>query len=199
MSRAGVLPLLSLALALAGCPLPQPLPEYSASTNTPPRILVDEQLGDGAVIFVPSGCVTAPSYVLAARVVDTNTIESIEARWFVNYDFRAAAYNHIWQRDPVGPNADTANLIRTLPTFRFEPYQYLPPLDPGSPSTATYPYSQRGLLHVVELVVSNGFDPLLDDTLAPRANRSPQAPRFETQFHRWVFLNVEPSTSVPCP
>jgi hypothetical protein len=51
---------------------------------------------------------------------------------------------------------------------------------------------------VVEVVVSNGFDPVLVGTIAPGANRAP-LPGFETQFHRWVFLTVPPSASVPCP
>jgi hypothetical protein len=183
-------------LVLAGCPLPQALPEYSAGSITPPRIVVDELLGDDGVVFVPEGCPTAPSYVLSAHVVDTNTIEAIEARWFVNYDFRETRYNVAWQPRTIQPNADTTNLTRAIPPFTFEPYQHPPPF--GVPYSGGTRYDADGILHVVELVVSNGFDPAFDNTIAPRANRSPK-PGFETQFHRWVFLNVPATSSVPCP
>jgi hypothetical protein len=196
MRRAALPPLAAAWLLLAGCPLPQALPEYSAGTVTPPRILVDDELGDDAVTFVPESCVTAPSYVLSARVVDTNTIEAIEARWFVNYDFREARYSHVWQTNTIQPNPDPNNLTRTIPLFTFEPYQYPPPY--RVPYSGGTTYSGDGILHVVELVVSNGFDPAFDNTIEPRANRAPK-PGFETQFHRWVFLNVPESTSVPCP
>jgi hypothetical protein len=183
-----------LALALAGCPIPQPLPDYPAGAVTPPRILVDDLLGDGAVTFIPAGCSTAPSYSLSAQVVDTNTIESIEARWFVNYDFRGTSWNRIWQPSTILPNGDTTNLTRPVPPFDFEPYQAPPPYG-TTPSLAGPPWDQEGVVRVVELVVSNGFDPGLDDTIAPAANRAPKKD-FETQYHRWVFVT---SSAVPCP
>ena len=190
-------PLVALALALAGCPIPQPLPDYPAGTITPPRILVDDQLGNGAVTLVPATCATtAPSYQLAPRVVDSNTIESIEARWFVNYDFRGSSWNQIRRSDVIPPNGDTTNLTRVVPPFTFEPYQTPPPF--GTPPISGPPYPDAGILRVVELVVSNGFDPALVDTIAPGANRAPRS-GFETQSFRWVFLTVPPDGSVPCP
>jgi hypothetical protein len=48
-------------------------------------------------------------------------------------------------------------------------------------------------VHVVELVVSNGFDPTNASTVA--VNRGPKA-GFETQYRRWVFLTTK---DVPCP
>lgn len=197
-------PLVALALALAGCPIPQPLPDYPAGTITPPRILVDELLGDGAVTLVPAGCPTTarPSYVLSARVVDSNTVESFEARWFVNYDFRAPTWNRMWRTPPdvILPNADTTNLTRVLPSFTFEPYFAPPPYDTDIAASLD-PFgiwTGEGIVRVVELVVSNGFDPSLLNTVAPGANRAPKT-GFETQYHRWVFLTVPPSSSVPCP
>jgi hypothetical protein len=187
----------ALAVALAGCPIPQSLPEYPAGTITPPRILADELLGNGAVVLVPSGCTgPAPTYVLSPRSVDSNTIESIEARWFVNYDFRDPAWSRIWRQDVIAPNADTTNLTRVIPPFTFQPYQAQPPF--GTPPVAGPPYPDPGILRVVELVVSNGFDPAAVNTVVPAANRAP-LPGFETQVYRWVFLAVPPSASVPCP
>ena len=197
MRRALPLLAVAVALALAGCPIPQPLPDYPAGTITPPRILVDDQLGNGAVILVPANCTTAaPSYPLSPRVVDSNTIESIEARWFVNYDFRGSSWNQIHHSDVIPPNADTTNLIRVVPPWVFEPYQSPPPF--GTTAIPGPPYPDAGILRVAELVVSNGFDPALVDTIAPGANRAPKA-SFETQSYRWVFLTVPASPSVPCP
>jgi len=185
-----------LALALAGCPIPQPLPDYPAGTVTPPRILTDELLGNGAVTFVPADCPTSapPSYDLSARVVDTNTIESIAARWFVNYDFRDLNHNRIWYGETIQPNPDTTNLTRVIKTFKFLPYEAPPPYGTTPPLPGS-PWPQAGIVRVVELVVSNGFDHSLDDTIAPGANRAP-LPGFETQYHRWVYVT---SSTVPCP
>jgi hypothetical protein len=187
--------LAAAALALAGCPIPQPLPDYPAGTVTPPRILVDQQLQewDSAVTLVPANCTTIAPYQLSASVVDSNTLEGIEARWFVNYDFRNLAFSEVQWRDAISPNSDPNNLTRPVPAFLFDPYRYPPPL--GTPSLAGPPYKQPGVLRVVELVVSNGFDPSNANTIAPGANRTPR-PGFETQYHRWVFLT---SSDVACP
>jgi hypothetical protein len=201
--RRAALLLAAVALGLAGCPIPQPLPDYPAGTVTPPRIRMDEQLQqwDGAVTLVPANCTTLAPYVLSARVVDTNTFESIEARWFVNYDFRDLAHSQIWDRAVIGPNADTNNLVRAVPPFQYEPYRYDPPYLTTARFDGTTPGSRfpdAGIVRVVELVVSNGFDPGLVNTIAPGVNRTPQA-GFETQYHRWVFLTVPESPAVRCP
>ena len=205
MRRLGLAVVL-LAPFLAGCPIPQPLPDYPPGTITPPRILVDEWigttheglLGDGAVILVPASCTTvAPSYSLSARVSDPNTIESIGARWFVNYDFRDEPHRRFWRPpDVIPPNADTTNLTRSVPPFVFRPYDAPPPY--GTAPLPGPPYLDAGIVRVVELVVSNGFDPAMDNTTAPGANRSP-LPGFETQYYRWVYLTVPESSSVQCP
>jgi hypothetical protein len=205
----------ALAIGLAGCPIPQPLPDYPAGTVTPPRILMDQvsvttdgnKLGvtDGnPIIFVPAGCVTiAPSYDLAASVSDSNTIESIEARWFVNYDPRFKPNYTYPQGDTIPPNADATNLIRPVPMFTFAPYDFGP--SPGAPSVAhNAPYPDPGILRVVELVVSNGFDPAAITTASKLPNKKPLASdaadrTFETQTYRWVFLSVPESLSAPCP
>jgi hypothetical protein len=191
-------------LLLAGCPLPQALPEYSAGSITPPRIVADDQLApqnsafDGAVTLVPAGCVTtAPTRTLTASIVDTNTVESVEARWFVNYDYRDTSHSRIWQSSVIAPNADTTNLERPVPSFTFEPYQAPPPY--GTPALTGPPYPDPSVLRVVELVVSNGFDPAAVGSTGPSANRASKLPAFQTQVYRWVFLTVPESASVPCP
>jgi hypothetical protein len=193
--RRAALLLAAVALGLAGCPIPQPLPDYPAGTVTPPRIEMDEQLQswDSAVTLVPASCTTLAPYVLTAHVVDPTTFESIEARWFVNYDFRDLVLSDIQQTSVIPPNADTTNLTRVVPQFLFDPYRYPPPY--GTPPLTGPPYKQPSVLRVVELVVSNGFDPALVNTIAPGANRTPK-PGFATQYHRWVFLT---SSDVGCP
>ncbi len=199
--RRAALAAAGLSLALAGCPIPQPLPDYPAGTVTPPRILADEIVGatDGnPMIFVPAGCATTePSYPLAASVSDTNTIESIEARWFVNYDPRYQPNFTIIQRSTILPNANTSDLTRPVPTYTFLPYQFGP--SPGAPSVGhNAPFPDPGILRVVELVVSNGFDPTSITTASELPNRKPKS-TFETQVFRWVFLSVPESAGVRCP
>jgi len=210
--RRAALAAAGLALVLAGCPIPQPLPNYPAGTITPPRIVMDDIIGatDGnPMIFVPAGCrTTEPSYSLAASVSDTNTIEAIEARWFVNYDANLPA-NYNYLKPPSGsipPNADTTDLIRPIPPLTFLPYRSPPSpaavkVDPKlnvDPNPATGLWDQPGILRVVELVVSNGFDPSPITTASELPNRKPKQ-GFETQAFRWVFLSVSESAAAPCP
>ncbi len=200
MSPRAVLPLLAVAALLAGCPIPQPLPEYSAGTVTPPRILADDQLApkngsfDGAVTLIPANCMTiAPTRDLTASIVDSNTVEGVEARWFVNYDYREAWLRH-YESQIIPPAANNTDR-RLIPTWEFVPYNYAPPY--GTPALPGPAYRDPGVLRVVELVVSNGFDPSVVGTF-PGSNRAPK-PGFETQVYRWVFLTVPESASVPCP
>jgi hypothetical protein len=181
---------IAAALLLAGCPIPQPLPDYPPGAITPPRILTDEiASNESAVQFVPAGCTTEPVYPLAARILDTIASETIVARWFVNYDARFLANYTAWQTSEVPPDPDPSVLTRQLPPFPFQPYQHPPP--PGSPSSPGPLYPEPGVMRVVELVVSNGFDPNAVTTAYPRPNRTP-LPGFETQVYRWVFLSVVP-------
>lgn len=201
MRRAALVPIAASWLLLAGCPLPQALPEYSATTVTPPRILVDDQLAPrndafpGAVTLLPANCTSIAPIFLSARIVDSTTVESVEARWFVNYDHRDPVWSDIQDSAFIPPNADATNLTRTVPSFQFDPYRYPPPY--GTPSLTGPPYPDAGVLRVVELVVSNGFDPTVVGTAAG-VNRKPKD-GFETQSYRWVFLTVPESASVPCP
>ncbi len=198
--RARSLAAVAVAAALVGCPIPQPLPDYPAGTVTPPRILTGTPTLDAqSIIPVPAGCTAnAPQTELGARIFyqDSNTVS---ARWFVDYRpdvaSRYAVQNASNQEVPADPNPLV--LERTVPPFTFYPYQYPPPAEIAAGSDAT----AAGVVHVVELVVSNGFDP--DPTVA-EPNRTPAivpagGARFEIQTYRWVFVSVPPSASVPCP
>jgi hypothetical protein len=204
------IPLAALAasVALAGCPLPQPLPDYPAGTITPPRILVDAIAVDGvpsnaqAVVLVPASCPgPEPTYPLTAEIYDTNTLEQVEARWFVNYSPSQLVYYTAWQSDTIPPDPDPLVLTRTVPPrdpdtgeerpFQFRPYDYRPPA--GAPAGVGPKYPEAGIVRVAELVVSNGFDP---DAVEPPDAALPQRtplPGFETQVYRWVFLTVPES------
>ncbi|HSM93109.1 MAG TPA: hypothetical protein VLT47_09490 [Anaeromyxobacteraceae bacterium] len=182
--------LLLAALAFAGCPIPQTVPEYPKGTSiTPPRIVADTAAPGpaSAVIRVPSACATEPTFELSASLVDENTAETVEARWFVDYVAEDPAHDISYQADRIeapsqaDPNRPVTS--RAIPPYRFSPY----------PFGAT-----AGAVHVVELVVSNGFDPAADmvpvDGAPKLPNRTP-LPGFETQVYRWVFL----MTNDACP
>jgi hypothetical protein len=85
-------------------------------------------------------------------------------------------------------------LERAVPTYVFAPYGFAPPAEMG-----TFPSpSAPGIVHVVELVVSNGFATSPEDAAQP--NRTPGkspdgASQFEIQNYRWVFVNV---AGLPC-
>lgn len=183
---------LAAALLLAGCPLPQPLPDYPPGTVTPPRILAATTTRPAeSIITVPAGCTGAPpAYGLGARIFYPSNV-TVEARWFVDYrkdlTQRTLIVNSTNTEVPADP--DPTVLERVVPPLVFEPYDFQPPAELGlSPDPA-----QPGVVHVVELVVSNGFDP---DPNAPEPNRTPGftdgGARFEIQAFRWVFVNVTP-------
>ena len=81
---------LLLSAGLAGCPLPQPLPEYPTSgIITPPRIQSDQVTPIDTVLLIDAACssdLTAQVFVLSASLIDENTFETVEARWFIDYD-----------------------------------------------------------------------------------------------------------------
>ncbi len=178
---------LAVALLLAGCPIPQAVPDYSAGPVTPPRIVVDNSTTQIAypatVIRVPAGCAAHPTFDLSTELRDSDTVESIQARWFVNYDL-ANGFSQTPQHQQTILDVDSNDpTLRRTDTWTFDPYAY--------PSYTGGVGSADGALHVVELVVSNGFS-----GGGPLPNRSPAA-GFEVQLYRWVFLNApEP---VGCP
>jgi hypothetical protein len=174
---------------------------------TPPRILMDSLMQPRSPTLVPSSCTaTAPAYDLQAALVDANTGEPITARWFVDYDQQNSARCPPAKPEDVitGPGDQAADPTRrTVPPYHFAPYDHDPVL--GGPDPAA-----PGVIHVVELVVSNQFDaasdlvslctPAIPTTTFPfRTPASQDGVHFETQVYRWVFVNVPASASVPCP
>jgi hypothetical protein len=197
---------LAAAGLLAGCPLPQPLPDYpEGQPVTPPRIVVNDGTRQIArpetVVRVPAGCAVPPTYDLSAALRDPNTIETVVARWFVNYDptSQSAASpisdpNIQISPPPAGAVDPT---LRDTPLFTFRPYDHAPAVGTGGGDPRA-----TGALHVLELVVSNGFDVAADtvstNPLPPLPYRTP-ATQFEIQLYRWVFVAVPPGGDVACP
>jgi hypothetical protein len=186
---------IAAAAALAGCPLPQPLPSYPAGTVTPPRILASSATsGSQSLLTVPAGCATAPTYDLDATIFN-QTSETVEARWFVDYRPDVAS-RYVVQNTIREVPADPDPLVQTrqVPTFTFRPYGFPPAQELNAGPSG----SAAGVVHVVELVVSNGFD---TSPTAPEPNRTPATTpdgnaQFEIQTYRWVFVNV---AGLACP
>jgi hypothetical protein len=187
------------AAALAGCPIPQPLPDYpEGQPVTPPRVVVNDTIGEHAVTYpdtivrVPAGCDVEPVYRLKAFLRHADTIEPIIARWFVNYDpARQPAFTPQEEFEILAQDTSDPTL-RDMPEWPFPPYQY------ASADGTTSDSRAAGALHVVELVVSNRFDETADASGAVLPYRTPTF-GFETQVYRWVFLNVTPTGTLRCP
>jgi hypothetical protein len=181
---------------LAGCPLPQTLPEYPKNGPiTPPRIQMDQVAPIDTMLLVDANCgagsppVPSPLFTMRATLVDENTYEKVEARWFVDYDpLTEKAKPDIPPIFIDGP-ADGVTIERHFPSnYSFEPYRY-----------DSQAFRDGGGLHVVELVVSNNFapEPIPPEPALARPWRTPlttSTQQFETQFFRWIFHYVPTGT-----
>jgi len=194
--------LAALLAPLLGCPLPQPLAEVAPGQPiTPPRIVVEDVRRQIVVtpidtlLRVPVGCSAHPAYALQASLIDPNTTELVVARWFVNYDPASPPDYSIRHEDQIsGPPTSADDLtLRQTPPYSFDPYLWPPQAGTGDGTGDSV-----GALHVVDLVVSNGFDASQDQTTLARPNRTP-ALDYEVQLYRWVFLGVPQSATAVCP
>ncbi len=190
---------IATTIVLAGCPLPQPLPTYPAGTVTPPRVLAaSTSAGVNSILPVPASCPTAPVYDLDARIYYQDSV-AVEARWFVDYRTGTAYQQRQNIQNPVRevpPDPNQLILERQVPTFSFGPYGFAAPSELGNVAA-----SAPGVVHVVELVVSNGFAAPPDDAEQP--NRTPGTTadgtsQFEIQTYRWTFVNVPEDPGAGC-
>ena len=158
----------SLATALAGCPLPQPVPTVEGDIAvTPPRILTESVYPSDGVVRVAADCAPDAFVPFGGSIDDPDVDDAVEARWFVDYSAGAPG---VQQNDFPAAPPDGTDSRRMLADFRFFPARYAP------------------LPHVVEVVVSNGFYTIGRDpvgTLQP--NRTPQS-GYETQVFRWLVV-----------
>jgi len=181
-----------IVAALSACPIPQTLPEYPASgTITPPRIQSDRVTPLNTIIEVDAACPVAPVFTLSARLVDENTYEKVEARWFVDYLPGRSTETPIPPIQIIEGPADGLTIERKLDDFLFKPYGF-----------HSAEFRAAGGLHVVELVVSNNFAPEPDPPAPnPRPWRTPlktATQTFETQVYRWVFHYVPTGSGALC-
>jgi len=171
VKRAALLTAALLTLALAACPLPQPLAEVARTTDggavSTPVILPETALPAETVVLVDPGCNPQAQFTLSATVEDLDTDELVDARWFLDY---GTDHTVLLGEDIVPSSGDPSDPRRPITPIAFLPYGY------GLPPAAA--------LHVVEVVVSNGFLGLNDPT--PPLQRA-AAPPFLTQSYRWVF------------
>ncbi len=190
---------LAALLLLAGCPLPQSVPSVPPGSVTPPRIVEDVSRPSATsptlttagttVLFEPT-CPAAPqAFTVTATVADENFSEAVEYRWFVDYDpldpLRHVPRPGSGQLDPPSQKPFT---LRRVPDFSVAPASF------------------GNGLHVLELVVSNGFDqrPEPDQSALPLPYRTPLTgtQNYEVQSHKWVFVPVAgcaPAACPPCP
>jgi hypothetical protein len=140
-------------------------------TVSTPIILPETALPAGTVVPVRLGCDPPAQFTLSAAVEDLDTEEPVEARWFLDY---GTDHAFLLGDDAVPSAGDPNNPRRLITPISFFPYQY------GVPPTAP--------LHVVEVVISNGFLGLNDPT---EPLQRAAAPPFLTQSYRWVFQYVD--------
>jgi hypothetical protein len=173
--RAALAAVAALPLALAACPLPQPLAEVARTVDggsvTTPIILPEKSIPPDTVVLVRRDCPPpGAQFTLGATVEDVDTEELVEARWFVDYQPEIPA-GYVGSTD-VPPSADPNDARRSVGAFVFRPYDY----------GVAVP------LHIVDVVVSNNFL-LLSDPTPPKQRAAP--PPFATQLYRWVFQYVD--------
>jgi len=172
---------LALAAALAGalaagCPLPQPLAEVARTPDggsvSTPILLPDTASPGGTVVYVTRDCAAGAQLTLSVQGEDFDTAESVEARWFVNYQESNTGYRG---STIATPSSDPSNPGRTIQPFTFVAYE----------AGATMPLDA---IDVVDLVISNNFLSLADPT-QPFQRAAP--PPYVTQSYRWVFQYLD--------
>jgi hypothetical protein len=165
------LPGLGLCALLAGCPLPQSIP--SSVGNGPGLQIVFELMSPRTTfIDIAKGCPSRPTFTLRGSLSDVDLTEHIEARWFADYD-PISSYG-ILREDTDVLDGNGVAVLRPLPDFVYAPSDW------AGPGYA---------VHVVEVVVSNGFDPRPNQLELAMPNRTPSSG--QSQSFRWVFRYVD--------
>ena len=192
---------LAALLLLAACPLPQPVPSVPPGSVTPPRIVEDASRPSptsstlttaGTNVAFDPGCPAAQSFALTVTVADENFGEAVEYRSFIDYD----------PLDPLRYPPRPAPASGQLDPPTQEPFTLRP-----VPGFSVAPAGFGNAVHVLDLVVSNGFDqrPEPDQSALPLPYRTPLTgtQNYEVQSHKWVFVPapgcVAAATCPPCP
>ncbi len=180
---------LAALLLAAGCPLPQSVPSVPPGSVTPPRIVEDASWPSptgaslttaGTSVAFDPGCPAGKEtiFTITGTVADDNFSELVEYRWFVDYDVSPPSSYVPLVSGPLQAPSTEPFTLRPLPALQFLPLLY------------------GNAIHVLELVVSNGFDVCPPDALQPPQPlpcRTPQTTSknsYEVQSHKWVFVPV---------
>jgi hypothetical protein len=163
---------------LGGCPIPQPLPGVGPIDGglpiTPPRVLTDSAYpGLAMTAYGPlASCPAGSHFDVSANLVDENSEEPVEVRWFVDYDPDSQPLRTPLQVETLPPPADPTQYLRYPSSFPFTPWDFDQPTE---------------RVHVVELTVSNGFLPVGAAVPPGSLPNRTAAPGYEVQVFRWTF------------
>ena len=190
--RIGALLLAALAggAIMGGCPIPQPLPGVGSIDGglpiTPPRVLTTSvvpglAITDYGPVEGPSApCPPGSLFQVSATVVDENSEEPVEVRWFVDYDPDNQLLRTPLQIETLPPPADPQQYKRFPKPFPFSPWDFDRPTE---------------RVHVVEMTISNGFLPVGAAVPAGELPNRTASPGYEVQIFRWTF---QPSATGGC-
>jgi len=173
----------ALPLALAACPLPQPLPEVARTDGgvvSSLRFRLETVVPSDPIVPVKKDCPGGVAqFTLSATLEDPDATERVESRWFVDYQPEKPDMRRSEEIPGSGNPADPA---RFVPPADSQPFVFaMPPFDPADPATR---------VHVLELVVcSVGFAQDPPGTAYP--NRTPQLGFAAAQVYRWIFEYVD--------
>lgn len=171
---------------LGGCPIPQPLPGVGPIDGglpiTPPRVLTDStHPGLAMTSYGPlASCPVGSRFDVSATLVDENSEEPVEVRWFVDYDPDSQPLRTPLHVQTLPPPADPAQYLRYPSSFPFTPWDFDRPTE---------------RVHVVEMTVSNGFLPVGAAVPPGSLPNRTAAPGYEVQVFRWTF---QPSPTGVC-
>ena len=185
-------------LVVAACPLPQPLPSVPTGSVTPPRIVEGVSWPSpaspalttaGTTATFEPGCPAGKEtiFTITATVADDNFTELVEYRWFVDYDVSPPFRYTPLASGPLDAPSGEPFTLRPLPALQFQPQPY------------------GNAVHVLELVVSNGFavcppDPLQPQPLPCRTPQTTSQNTYEVQSHKWVFVPASGcAAATTCP
>ncbi len=186
--RVGGLLLAALASGalLGGCPIPQPLPGVGSIDGglpiTPPRVLTSSaEPGLAMTSYAPlDSCPPGSTFQVSAELIDENSEEPVEVRWFVDYDPDDQLLRTPLQIETLPPPTDPQQYKRFPGAFAFSPWDFDRPTE---------------RVHVVELTISNGFLPVGAAVPPGDLPNRTAAPGYEVQIFRWTF---QPSASGGC-
>lgn len=181
-----LLTLLAGGAMLGGCPIPQPLPGVGSIDGglpiTPPRVLTTSaEPGLAVTGYRPAlDCAQTAPFQVSATLVDENSEEPVEVRWFVDYDPDNQLLRTPLQVETLPPPADPQQFKRFPQPFPFSPWDF---------------DRLTSRVHVVELTISNGFLPVGASVPAGSLPNRTAAPGYEVQIFRWTF---QPAATGSC-